>query len=115
MDSEMDRVEYRVDLEKHFAAYFVVADDEGIYAPRAWRSSNRPYVLEVQRASDHPVERYLQQQDLDAAVLGNQSPIRLLTFRAVSSGHAAYLADTHREAGRGGNPRPPRGSDHRTT
>ncbi|MFI0901835.1 hypothetical protein [Streptomyces sp. NPDC020983] len=92
MNPEMDRVEYRVDLDKRPGAYFVVADDEGIYVPRVWRKRNQRYVLEVQRAADHPVERYLQHQDLDAAALGSQSPIHFRTYQAVSHGHAARLA-----------------------
>jgi hypothetical protein len=94
MNPEMDRVEYRPDLVKRPGIYFVLADDEGVYDWKVWRGADQPqrYVLEVQRASDDPAERYLQQEDLDAACDNSQSPVRFLAYEAVSQGHAARLA-----------------------
>jgi hypothetical protein len=92
MNPEMDRVEYSVDLGKRPGTYFVLADDEGVYDWRVFRDADRRYVLEVQRASDDPTEQYLQREDLDAACHGSQSPVKFLTYEAVSQGHAAHLA-----------------------
>ncbi len=94
MNPEMDRVEYRADLTKRPGTYFVIADDEGVYDWKVWRNPDRPQrcVLEVQRASDDPTERYLQREDLSAACHDSQSPVVFLTYEAVSQGHAAHLA-----------------------
>ncbi|WP_433407004.1 hypothetical protein [Streptomyces sp. CA-146814] len=92
MNPEMDRVEPRVDLTKRPGTYFVIADDEGVYDWNVWRDLDRRHVLEVQRASGHPVEQYVQREDLEAACEDSQSPLVFRTFRAVSHGHAAHLA-----------------------
>jgi hypothetical protein len=93
MSAEMDRCEHRVDLTKQLATYYVVADDEGVYCDPVWKDdeSIERYILEVQRASDHPVERGVQWEDLSAACDDSQSPLILRRIEAVSHGHAAYL------------------------
>ncbi|MER6723362.1 MULTISPECIES: hypothetical protein [Streptomyces] len=88
----MDRAETRVDLAKRPGTYFVIADDEGVYDWNVWKDTVTRHVLEVQRASDHPVELYVQHEDLNAACDDSQSPLIFRTYRAVSQGHAAYLA-----------------------
>lgn len=75
-DSDMDRVEYRVDLIKKLATYYVVVDDEGVYSGNEWREDweGERDVLEVQRASDCDIERELQRRDFTWSVLDSQSP-----------------------------------------
>ncbi|WP_455361275.1 hypothetical protein [Streptomyces sp. SYSU K21746] len=94
MNPEMDRVEPRVDLTKQPGTYFVTADDQGVYDWRIWREGEefQRHVLEVQRASNHPVEQHTQREDLEATCDDSQSPLVFLTYQAVSQGHAAYLA-----------------------
>ncbi|MFF3127770.1 hypothetical protein ACFVRD_37000 [Streptomyces sp. NPDC057908] len=92
MNPEMDRVEPRVDLTKWPGTYFVITDDEGVYDWNVWKDIEARHVLEVQRASDHPVELYAQREDLEAACDDSQSPLIFRTYQAVSQGHAAYLA-----------------------
>jgi len=76
----MDRAEYRPDLTKRPGTYFVIADDE----------EGQRRVLEVQRASDHPVEEHTQHEDLQAVCDTAQSPLLFLTYTAVSHTHAAH-------------------------
>ncbi|MEU3279192.1 hypothetical protein [Streptomyces antibioticus] len=94
MNAEMDRAEYRVNLTKEPGTYFVIADDEGVYDSKVWKSGEelRRYVVEVQRAADSEVERYVQREDLTAACDDSQSPLKFRTYQAVSHGHAAALA-----------------------
>jgi hypothetical protein len=85
---------YRVDLTKRPNTYFVIADDEGVYSGNSWRDDWTPErdVLHVERAADHPVERELQRDDLTESCDDSQSPLRFLTYTAVSHGRAAHLA-----------------------
>ncbi|MGW2724106.1 hypothetical protein [Streptomyces sp. NPDC001492] len=93
MNAEMDRAEQRVNLTKEPGTYFVIADDEGVYDAKVWKSDElKRYVVEVQRASDDEVEQYVQREDLDVACESSQSPLKFLTYKAVSHGHAAALA-----------------------
>ncbi len=93
-DSEMDRAEYRVDLTKTAATYYVIADDEGVYSGNEWREdwTGERDVLDVQRAADCGIERELQRRDLTWSVLDSQSPLKFLTIEAISHGRAAFFA-----------------------
>ncbi|WP_331727103.1 hypothetical protein OG725_37195 (plasmid) [Streptomyces sp. NBC_01213] len=94
MDFDMDRVPYKADLAKTPATYYVIADDEGACSGAYGRTTWTPerYVLDVQRASDHPVEQELQRTDFTQACFESHSPLLFLTIEAVSHGHAATVA-----------------------
>ncbi|PNG16494.1 hypothetical protein [Streptomyces cahuitamycinicus] len=94
MNAEMDRAEQRVNLTKEPGTYFVIVDDEEVYDWPVWKTGEelKRYVVEVQRAADSEVERYVQREDLTAACDDSQSPLKFRTYQAVSHGHAAALA-----------------------
>ncbi|MGW1365072.1 hypothetical protein ACWCQP_47805 [Streptomyces chartreusis] len=86
----------RVDLDKQFAEYLVIADDQGAYTSAAdyfsddWRPERD--VLHVERVAEDPQERRAQRDELSGVCMDSQSPLQLLTYTAVSHGHAAHLA-----------------------
>ncbi|MFE4583198.1 hypothetical protein [Streptomyces chartreusis] len=94
MNAELDRAEQPVNLIKKPGTYFLLIDDEEVYDWPVWQSDDKlqRHVVEVQRASDNEVERYVQREDLDAACDDAQSPLKFFTHQAVSHGHAAALA-----------------------
>ncbi|MDX3342559.1 hypothetical protein V5N34_27495 [Streptomyces baarnensis] len=89
----MDRTQHLVDLGKRTATYYVIVDDEGVYSGKGIQPGWTPErdVLDVQRASDHPVERELQRTDFTRACFDSIAPMQFLTVDAVSHGHAAWL------------------------
>ncbi|MGW8487442.1 hypothetical protein [Streptomyces sp. NPDC055886] len=89
----MDHGQRRVDLTKATATYYVIVDDDGIISGKGVRPGWTPErdVLDVQRASEHPVERELQRVDFTRACLGSLAPMQFLTVEAMSHGHAAWL------------------------
>lgn len=98
---DMGRVEYRVDLIKKSATYYVIADDEGIYSGNEWREdwAGERDVLDVQRAADCAIERELQRRDFTWSATDSQCPLQFLTIEAISHGRAAFLAKRqYREA-----------------
>ncbi|MGC5401713.1 hypothetical protein ACPXCP_38990 [Streptomyces sp. DT20] len=93
MNFGMDCAQNPIDFNKKLATYYVIVDDEGIYSGNSTRLDWTPErdVLDVQRASDHPVERALQRTDFTRSCFGAQAPKQFLTVEAVSHGHAAWL------------------------
>ncbi|OKJ10536.1 hypothetical protein AMK21_30040 [Streptomyces sp. CB00316] len=89
----MDHAHRPVDLAKATATYYVIVDDQGIISGKRIRPGWTPErdVLDVQRASEHSVERELQRVDFTRACFGSLAPMQFLTVDAVSHGHAAWL------------------------
>jgi class 3 adenylate cyclase len=86
----------RVQLDKGPAEYLVVVDDGDAYTKRAdhfgeGRTPER-VVRYVERVADHPEERDAQWDELHGACVHDGDLLTLLTFTAVSHGHAAHLA-----------------------
>ncbi|RSM87105.1 hypothetical protein DMH25_42690 [Streptomyces sp. WAC 01325] len=83
-------------LQRALAEYLVLADDEGAYTSNAdhfsddWRPERD--VLHVERAAEDSQERRAQRDELSGVCMDSQSPLQLLTYIAVSHGHAAHLA-----------------------
>ncbi|WP_328418449.1 hypothetical protein OG542_40455 (plasmid) [Streptomyces violaceus] len=88
----------RVDrLGKRPAVYLVIADDRDAYTNWAEHSREdrlpQRRVVYVERQADHPVERQAQWDELAGSCLDAESEsLSLLTYTAVSAGHAAHLA-----------------------
>ncbi|MFE7058453.1 hypothetical protein ACFVAO_24900 [Streptomyces californicus] len=89
----MDHAHRPVELTKATATYYVIVDDDGIISGKGVRPGWMPErdVVDVQRASEHPVERELQRVDFTRACLGSLAPMKFLTVEAMSHGHAAWL------------------------
>jgi hypothetical protein len=85
----------RVDLVKALAKYLVIVNDEQPFTSWAdiWDEERIPVrdVVYVERAADDPVERQAQANELFSECLEN-APLTLLTYTAVSHGHAAHVA-----------------------
>ncbi|MGW3627604.1 hypothetical protein [Streptomyces sp. NPDC000880] len=87
---DMDRAPaYRPQLAKLTALFFVIADDEGQWAPDA--APHTRDVLCVERAATHDVERAMQKLDILNECDGYPG-IGLVELYAVSAAHAAGLA-----------------------
>ncbi|MCT9142407.1 hypothetical protein [Streptomyces violarus] len=85
------------DLGKRSAVYLVIADDRDAYTNWAEHSREdrlpQRRVVYVERQADHPVERQAQWDELAGSCLDAESEsLSLLTYTAVSRGHAAHLA-----------------------
>ncbi|MFF3974975.1 hypothetical protein ACFYZ6_34695 [Streptomyces rubiginosohelvolus] len=89
----MDHAHRPVELTKATATYYVIVDDDGIISGKGVRPVWTPErdVVDVQRASEHPVERELQRVDFTRACLSSLAPMKFLTVEAMSHGHAAWL------------------------
>lgn len=87
---------YRVELDKSPAEYLVIADDSDPFTNAAdyFRDDRLPErrVLYVERVADHPEARQAQWDELAGVCLDDQGALSLLSYTAVSHGHAAHLA-----------------------
>ncbi|MEW2265950.1 hypothetical protein ACGF5T_33555 [Streptomyces sp. NPDC047853] len=88
---------YRVDLGKRFARYLVVVDDRDPFTSVAdfYREDRIPQrrVAHVERQASHPEEREAQWDELVGSCLDAEGEsLSLLTYNAVSHGHAVYRA-----------------------
>ncbi|QDN84374.1 hypothetical protein [Streptomyces sp. RLB3-6] len=88
---------YRVELGKRPAEYLVIVDDEGNRYPLAADFFLQDFaavreVRYVERLADHPEGRRAQWNELHGDCEDSKSPLGLLTYTAVSHGHAAHLA-----------------------
>jgi hypothetical protein len=86
-----------VDLDKRIDEYLVIVDDRDALTSVAEhsRESRMPvrHVLLVVRQAAHPAERQAQLDELaDSCLDAESESLNLLTFTAVSHGHAADLA-----------------------
>jgi hypothetical protein len=93
----MYRADYRVDLIKRPGTYLVIFDDRDAFTTLADHRRERRLperrVAYVERQADHPVEQRAQWDELaDSCLDADAEALNLLTYTAVSHGHAAYLA-----------------------